>query len=129
MEISSTSQDGNNFYGENLHSAQSAGMKNKLLNALIERESTPTKVGPRITAIRAALGMEKAEFADSLEYDRSSLTKVEKGTMGLDIAVGEKISALYGIGLDYIYRGELSDLPQSLRAKVLTELSTPRNTA
>lgn len=103
-------------------------MTNKLLNALISRESTPAKVGPRIEAVREALEMPKAEFADSLEYDRSSLTKVEKGKMGLDIAVGERISAIYGIGLDYIYRGDLSDLPADLRPKVVQELARLRKT-
>lgn len=101
-------------------------MTNKILAALIERESTPEKVGPRIAAVREALGLKKSEFADSIEFDRSSHSKVEKGATGLDIAVGEKIAAVYGVGLDYIYRGDLSDLPADLRPKVVTELANLR---
>lgn len=101
-------------------------MKSKILNSLIERESTPSKVGPRVTAVRTALGLTKAEFADSIEFDRSSFSKVEKGTMGLDIAVGEKIAGVYGIGLDYIYRGDLSDLPADLRQEVILALANTR---
>lgn len=95
----------------------------KVLNSLIPRESRPAKVGPRVTALREALGLTKAEFADSLELDRSSLTKIEKGTFGLDIAVGERIAALYGAGLDFIYRGQYSDLPQNLRNNVVENLA------
>jgi len=126
MEFISIGQDGNNFYGKKLHRAHSADMKTKLLNALIERESTPAKVGPRVCAVREALSLSKAEFADSIEFDRSSLTKVERGTMGLDIAVGEKIAAVYGVGLDFIYRGDLSDLPLDLRGSVVAHLANTR---
>ncbi len=91
----------------------------KMASKLIERESRPDKVGPRITALREALAMSKAQFADSLGFNRSSLTKVEAGTMGIDIAVGERIAVLYGFGLDYIYRGDLSDCPRDLRPKLL----------
>ncbi|WP_394207266.1 helix-turn-helix domain-containing protein [Paracoccus litorisediminis] len=127
VELISIGQDGNNFYGKKPRRAHSADMKTKLLNALLERESTPAKVGPRVCAVREALGLSKAEFADSIEFDRSSLTKVERGTMGLDIAIGEKISAIYGVGLDFIYRGDLSDLPSDLRPEVLTHLANARS--
>ncbi|WP_170295004.1 helix-turn-helix domain-containing protein [Paracoccus aestuariivivens] len=129
MELISTRQDGNNFDSKLRTHAHSAEMKPKILNALIERESTPQKVGPRISAVREALELSKAEFADSIEFDRSSLTKVERGVMGLDIAVGEKISAVYGVGLDFIYRGDLADLPPELRPKVVPILANARKNA
>ncbi|WP_072295489.1 helix-turn-helix domain-containing protein [Paracoccus sp. SM22M-07] len=97
------------------------------MSALIERESTPVRVAPRITALREALSLDKAQFADSIEYDRSTLTKVEAGKAGLDLAVGERIAALYGVGLDYIYRGDLSDLPSDLRPRVLSELASAKS--
>ena len=73
------------------------------------------------------MSLSKAEFADSLEFDRSTLTKVENGAAGLDIAVGERISAVYGIGMDFIYRGDLSDLPSNLRPRVMMELANVRS--
>lgn len=100
-----------------------AGMKSTL-NKLIERKSEPAQVGPRVTAIREALELPKAQFADMISLDRSSLTKIEAGKAGLDIQVGERISALYGVGLDFIYRGDLADLPDNLRQKVIASLST-----
>lgn len=96
----------------------------KLLSKLIDPESKPERVGMRITALRATLAMNKAQFADSISLDRSSLTKVEAGTAGLDIAVGVNISALYGVGLDFIYRGDLSDVPVNLRQNLLAQLAT-----
>lgn len=103
-------------------------MKN-IASKLIDRESRQDKVGPRVTALRETLRLSKAEFADTIGLDRSSLTKIEKGEMGLDIAVGERIAVLYGFGLDFIYRGELSDAPQSQRPQLMVNLLTYRHKA
>lgn len=100
----------------------------KLLEKLIERESDPVRVGPRVRALRETLGMSKADFADSIEMDRSTLSKIERGTGGLDIKNGERIARLYGYGLDYIYRGELSDVPQDQRPQLMVNLLTARHT-
>lgn len=103
--------------------ANDAPMK-RALKKLIDPESRPERVGPRVTALRESLALSRAQFADSIALDRSSMTKVESGTMGLDIGVGVTIAALYGVGLDYIYRGDLSDVPADLRPKLMTELVT-----
>ena len=102
-------------------------MKN-LSEKLIERESRPDRVGPRVTAIRETLGLSKAQFADTIGVDRSSLTKIEKGEAGLDIAVGERIAGLFGYGLDFIYRDDLSDVPQDARPQLMVNLLTARHT-
>lgn len=96
-------------------------MKNQI-DKLIPLESRPERVGPRVTALRETMGMSKAQLADSIGLDRSTLTKIEKGTMGLDIQRGETISYLYGFGLDFIYRGELSDVPDKYRERLLEEM-------
>lgn len=98
----------------------------KLANMLIPQESRPERVGPRITALRETLGLSKAEFADSISLDRSSLTKIEKGVAGLDIATGETVATIYGFGLDFIYRGDLSDVPLELRPRLMVNLVTYR---
>lgn len=100
-------------------------MKN-IAEKLIHRESRPDRVGNRITAIRETLALSKAQFADSIGLDRSSLTKIEKGEMGLDILMGEHIATIYGFGLDFIYRGDLSDAPLSLRPQLMVNLVTYR---
>ena len=125
MEVFSIRQDGENFDGSLFYLAQGKAMKN-IAEKLIERESRPDKVGNRVTAIRETLALSKAQFADNIGLDRSSLTKIEKGEMGLDILMGEHIATIYGFGLDFIYRGDLSDVPLSLRPQLLVNLVTYR---
>lgn len=93
-------------------------MKKILASSLLSPEMHHDRVGERVTALREAVGLSKAQFADSLELDRSTLTKVESGIRGLDIAIGAKIADMYGAGLDYIYRGVMSDLPVDMRPHV-----------
>jgi DNA-binding XRE family transcriptional regulator len=93
-----------------------------ILDHLIPKESRPERVGPRITAMRETLAMSKAQLADSIELNRSSLTKIEKGELGLDILKGEAIAELYGFGLNYIYRGDVTDTPEKLRSHLLMNM-------
>lgn len=103
-----------------------ARMKKLVSAALLSSEMHPARVGERVAALRESLRMSKAEFADSIQLDRSTLTKVEAGNRGLDIAVGAKIAELYGAGLDFIYRGVLSDLPLELRPTVAAQIHAVR---
>lgn len=127
MEIFSIRQDGENLDRVIFHNGHYATMKN-IVSKLLERESRPDRVGPRVTALRETLKLSKAEFADTIGLDRSSLTKVEKGEMGLDIAMGERIAVIYGFGLDFIYRGDLNDAPQVLRPQLMVNLLAFRQT-
>lgn len=102
-------------------------MKKLIASALLSPEMHPDRVGQRVTALREALKLSKAEFADNIELDRSTLTKVEAGKKGLDIAVGAKIADMYGIGMDFIYRGITSDLPIEMRPDVLARLFSIRS--
>lgn len=108
------------------NAAQPSGMKKLVAAAILSPEMHPDRVGERITAIRETLNMTKAAFADSIALDRSTLTKVEAGTKGLDIAMGAKIADLYGIGLDFIYRGILSDAPLEIRAALAENMHAAR---
>lgn len=101
-------------------------MKKMIAAAFLASEMHPDRVGERVTALRMALHLSKAEFADSLGLDRSSLTKIEAGTKGLDIVIGAKIAEIYGFGLDFIYRGTLTDVPDTLRGEVLSEMHAAR---
>jgi transcriptional regulator with XRE-family HTH domain len=101
-------------------------MKKIVLASLLSPEMHPDRVGERITALREALRLSKAQFADSLGLDRSTLTKVEAGTKGLDIVVGAKIAEFYGAGLDYTYRGVLTDIPVEMRAEISAQIHASR---
>jgi DNA-binding XRE family transcriptional regulator len=97
----------------------------RTLNALLLPQMRPDQVGRRITAIRQTLVMNKKTFADAVGVDPSSLTKIEKGQMGLDIMVGARIAELYGFGLDFIYRANLDDVPLDHRSTVKMRLIQP----
>ena len=94
----------------------------KLANKPVPGPSRPDRVGPRVTALREAMALSRAQLADSIELDRSTLTKIEKGKTGLDIAKAVMIADKYGIGLNFIYRGDLSDVPERLRPRLLVEM-------
>lgn len=101
-------------------------VKKLLAAAVLSPEMHPSRVGERVTALRMALGLSKAELADAIEYDRSTLSKVEKGDKGLDLIVGSKIAERYGFGLDFIYRGQLTDAPEEFRSRVISTLHALR---
>jgi transcriptional regulator with XRE-family HTH domain len=103
---------------------QNVGMR-RALNALLLPQMRPDQVGRRITAIRQTLAMNKKAFAEAAGVDASSLTKIEKGDMGLDIMVGARIAELYGFGLDFIYRGDLDDVPLDQRSSVKMRVVQP----
>lgn len=114
---------------ENLSIAQQIhGMKKMIAAAFLSLEMHPDRVGERVTALRMALHLSKAEFADAIGLDRSTLTKVEAGKKGLDIVVGARIAEMYGYGLDFIYRGTLTDVPEGQRSIVLSEIHAARST-
>lgn len=96
-----------------------------LVTILLPPETQPPAVGKRLRAFREALCMSQAEFADAIGLDRSSMTRIEKGNAGLSIRTGMIVRRLYGVGLDFIYMGDLSDLPFDLRAAVLDKLLNP----
>jgi transcriptional regulator with XRE-family HTH domain len=68
----------------------------------------------RIVRVREALGLSKADFANSIEVDRSSWTKIELGKKPLHADHAFRISVRYGVPMDYLYRGVLRDLPESI---------------
>jgi transcriptional regulator with XRE-family HTH domain len=105
---------------------QSPRMKRMIQSALLAAEMHPDRVGERVTAMRNCIGMSKATFADAIGLDRSSMSKVEAGTKGLDIVVASRIAEIYGFGLDYIYRGVMTDAPEEYRLRILTEIHAAR---
>jgi len=80
-------------------------------------------VTPRVIAVRKALGMSKAEFADMVGIDRSSYTKIEKGTKPLLPKDAYRIWQLYGIDLNFLYLGQVGGLPSSLSSKIVQHLN------
>lgn len=83
----------------------------------------PMMVAPRLIALREALGMSKAEFADILGVDRSSYIKIEKGAKPLLPPVAFRIYELFGVDMNYVYLGRVGDVPSSLSKKLTAALT------
>jgi transcriptional regulator with XRE-family HTH domain len=100
------------------------------------RADSNEEIGKRIQLIRLAYGalqdplhpMSQAEFARLCGFGRAALNNVETGDnrMGLDNA--NAVRARTGVGLDYIYHGDLRDLPHALAIEInrLTQTKAKR---
>jgi DNA-binding XRE family transcriptional regulator len=85
--------------------------------------TAPAHVARRLEAVRNALGLTKAEFADIIDIDRSSYVRIEKGAKPLLPPTALRIYHLYGVDMNFLYLGQLSGLPGSLSSKVTTALT------
>ena len=95
-------------------------------DSLLAPEMSPDRVGRRLTAMRDVLRLQKSQLADSIGLDRSALTRIENGKEGLGLAKANLIADLYGYGLNYLYRGDLNDIPTEARAELLVALHAVR---
>ena len=86
----------------------------------------PALVGKRLDALRAATGLEKGVFADTVGIDRSSYSKIIKGTKPLKIEMGFNVASRWGVSLDYLYRGHLGQLPAALSNTIIAILTDER---
>jgi transcriptional regulator with XRE-family HTH domain len=80
-------------------------------------------VGARLDAVRAATGLDKGVFADTVDIDASSYSKIIKGEKPLKIDMGFRVAERWNVSLDFLYRGSLDGLPSSLSAKVIETLT------
>lgn len=85
----------------------------------------PDRVAERLEAIRLALGLTGKDFAHSFGCDPSSYSKIIRGEKPLKADMGYAIAERWGVPMDYLYRGRLTDLPESL-AKALRNNETQR---
>lgn len=91
-------------------------------------EIHPERVAVRLRALREALAMNRADFADSLRINRSSYTLIEDGRKPLNHRMAFDVATRYGVTMDYLYRGVTSDrdLPeihaQKIRALLMGQL-------
>ena len=82
----------------------------------------PVMVAHRLKALREALGMNKADFADAIGLDRSSYTKVENGMKPILPPVAYRIWQLYSVDMNYIYLGQVGGVPSNLSKKLMPAL-------
>lgn len=85
----------------------------------------PINVARRLWAARKALGFSKAQFADRIDYDRSSYTKLEAAKKPLLAKEAFRIYQLFGIDPNFFYLGRMDSIPASLSNKITEHLNGP----
>jgi transcriptional regulator with XRE-family HTH domain len=76
-------------------------------------------VGARYRACRKAAGYETArEFANLLEVEENTLTKWERGESFPDELHLGKFRRLTGVPIDFLYTGDLRDVPYKTAVKL-----------
>ena len=77
-------------------------------------------VAERLEKLRLALDLAKGEFARSFGLDESSYSKMIRARKPLKVDYAFEIAERWGVTMDYLYRGRLTDLPASLATKLRT---------
>jgi transcriptional regulator with XRE-family HTH domain len=80
-------------------------------------------VAARLEAIRDVMNVGKSNFAESIGLDPSSYSKVISGQKPLKLDYGFALSEVWGVSIDFIYRGDFARLPDDMRRKMIARLS------
>ena len=87
------------------------------------KDELKNAVGLRLRAARLALGLQQKEICEAVNVAESRYSQWENGKNLLDPTVAILLGDLYGITMDYLYRGDLSSMQHSLAAKLLDRAS------
>ena len=82
---------------------------------------SPEAIGERIKLIRAAMGMNAADFARQVGLSSQTLANYETGYRRPELDKAMLIVQKTGATLDYIYLGDSSGLPMRLANKMPAE--------
>ena len=87
------------------------------------RDSTlMLEVGRRLAATRKALDLTQAQLAEQLGITRTRLANWEVGRGLPDVDTMLHLNRRHSISLDWVYRGDLSNLPHHLAKRLLRDL-------
>lgn len=92
----------------------------KIFHAQQAMTEKPYKdVGDRLRWHRETLGLRQVDYAAAIGQKRAVYSLWETGTTQITLPNGERLADLYGISLDWLYRGDAGALPQALRNEYL----------
>lgn len=73
-------------------------------------------IGRRLAAIRQAeSSMNQREWAEKHGFSVTQYNNWEKGVRRITVDEAERLCDLYGLKLDFIYRGNISGLPENIK--------------
>ena len=118
MDETSIPQDGKSFGWQAGRDGKNAAMRKPTNLAY-----SPESVAKRLDALFRALNVQQSAVADMLGLDRSSMSKILKGEKALKPDVANAICDLYGVTLEFLYRGQVGGLPVHLSKQVIANLT------
>jgi len=82
----------------------------------------PEAVGARLRALREHHEMNQAQFAASVQINATSYGRIEKGLKPLKADMAFRIAERWGVSMDFLYRGHLTELPPKLADSLMANL-------
>lgn len=74
------------------------------------------EIGKRLAALRQAeSNLNQKEWADRHGFSPTQYNNWEKGVRRITVDEAERLCDLYGLKLDFIYRGNLSGVPENIK--------------
>lgn len=83
-------------------------------------------VAERLKLLRQSLGLDQAEIARRAGISASAWNNAETGDNRIGISNAIKIRTAFGIGLDYIFCGDMRVLPAELQREIARLSAPPR---
>lgn len=77
------------------------------------------QVGIRLQQSLIAIGKKPAEIARNFGVSQQRLSNYMTGARPLDIDLAMKLSARFGITLDWLYMGDMKSLPYELAQRIV----------
>jgi transcriptional regulator with XRE-family HTH domain len=78
----------------------------------------PSAIAPRLRLTVKALGLMQSEVADRAGIPRNAFNQYYSGKRTLTLAPAQSLCDEFGLTLDWLFRGDPSDLPQKLASKI-----------
>ena len=76
-------------------------------------------IGTRLTAIRnAESDLGQGEWAVRHGFSKTQYNNWENGVRRITVDEAERLCTLYGLSLDFIYRGNLSGVPENIKKRL-----------
>ncbi len=95
-----------------------APSKRKFLMKRIFTDTSPEYVAKRLQLFRKSLGMRQVDLARELGWSQQKWGQWEKGRRIPNIPDMIELAERYGVTLDYVYRGDMSRLPEWMSKKI-----------
>ena len=98
--------------------------KRDILMKRILTDTSPEYVAKRLQLFRKSLGMRQVDLVRELGWSQQKWGQWENGKRTPNIADMIELAERYGVTLDYIYRGDMSRLPEWMATKIREQLAS-----